>query len=116
MFRREMSIATAIFAALLALPMLARNAAAKDPKPTNVTMDILSPTSLGGTALKPGSYQVRAGDAKVTLELNGKVVAEAPVHWKDGASKAKYSAIVTDGHGVKEIHFGGKSEYVEIAE
>jgi hypothetical protein len=117
MSRRGLNCAMTILAALaLAMPMAARDAAAKDSKATTTTVDIRNPTSLSGKPLKPGSYRVIADDSKVTLKLNGKVAAEAPVQWKEAPSKAKYSAIVTGDRGVREIHFDGKTRYVEIAD
>jgi hypothetical protein len=78
-------------------------------------MDIQNPTSLSGKPLKPGSYRITADDAKVTVEQNGKVIAEAAVQWKDESSKARYTTIVSDERGIREIHFGGRTRYVEIA-
>jgi hypothetical protein len=38
------------------------------------------------------------------------------VQWKDETSKAKYSAFVSEGSKITEIHFGGKTRFVTIAE
>jgi hypothetical protein len=38
------------------------------------------------------------------------------VQWKDETSKAKYSAFVSEGNKITEIHFGGKTRFVTIAE
>jgi len=118
MSRTRMGLAVTVLAVLmLAMPLAAHaSAAAKNPKATTTTVDILNPTSLSGKALKPGSYRITADDAKVTVEQDGKMVAEAAVQWKDEPSKAKYSTIVTDERGIREIHFGGKTKYVEIAD
>lgn len=117
MSRGRMCIATTVLAALaLAMPMAARNAAAKETKSTKTTIEILNPTSLSGKEIKPGSYRVTVDDTKVTLERNGKIVAEAPAQWKDAPSKADYSMIVKDERGIREIHFSGKTRYVEIAD
>jgi hypothetical protein len=51
----------------------------------------------------------------VTLQLDGKMVAQAPVQWKNETSKAQYSGVVAVDGVVKEIHFGGKMKYVTIA-
>lgn len=117
MSRGNMRLATTVLAALaLAMPIAARSAAAKNTKSTTTTMNILNPTSLSGKEIKPGSYRVTVDDAKVTLERDGKVVAEAAAQWKDAPSKADYSMIVKDEHGIKEIHFAGKTRYIEIAD
>lgn len=114
---RKMDFLLPILVALvLAIPLAARDVRADNSKSTKVTMEILNEVSLAGKQLKPGTYTVSAGDSKVTLAKDGKVVAEAPVRWKDETSKAKYSNIVTVGDQVKEIHFDGKMRYVEIAE
>ena len=117
MNRRGMNLILTVLAALaLALPIAARDG---DTNPTKIivsmSVDLSSPASLGGTALKAGSYSVKADSAKVTLLRGGKVVAEAPVQWKDEAGKAEYSTIVTDNNQIIEIHFGGKTKYVAIA-
>jgi hypothetical protein len=115
MYRRGMVFAVSMLTALLlALPMAARTP--KNSKTIVTDMDLLNPTSLGGKPLKPGSYKIRVDESKVTVEQGGKMVAEAAVQWKDGTSKAQYSSFVTDDHGVTEIHFSGKTQYVEIAE
>jgi hypothetical protein len=113
------NLAVTLLAALaLVIPASARNNGAKDSKSTvSVTMDLVNNATIGGKQLKPGTYDVKADDAKVTLSVNGKVVAEAPVQWKDEKNKAKYSAIITDGDAnqVKEVHFNGKTRYVELS-
>ena|SRR5579863_1360065 len=116
MSRRKVTSLLPIFIAiLLAMPLAARTASANNSKSTNANMDILSQVSLNGKQLKPGSYVVSVDDTKVTLSMNGKVVAEAPVQWKDEASKSRYTNIVASGDQVKEIHFSGKMRYVEIS-
>ena len=117
MYRRGVNLFVQIFIALvLAMPAVARDAGAKNGKSTSTTLDISVPVSLAGKQLKPGTYNITADDARVTLAQGGKVVAEAPVQWKDESNKPRYSKIVTLGDQLKEIHFGGKMRYVEIAE
>jgi hypothetical protein len=116
MFRKINFLLPIFVALMLALPLAARGVSANTSKPTVATMDILNQVSLAGKSLKPGVYSVTADDSKVTVAKDGKVVAEAPVQWKDETSKAKYSNIVSVGDQVKEIHFGGKMRYVEIAQ
>ena len=79
-------------------------------------MDVLSAATLGGKRFKPGTYTVKADDSKVTVSHNGKMVAEAPVQWKDETNKASDSNIVSRTTQIKEIHFGGKMRYVEVME
>ena len=118
MSHRRMSFLFTVLGALtLALPMTARS---DDTNPTkeivSKSMNLSNPVTFGGTELKPGSYSVKAYSVKVTFSRSGKMIAEAPVQWKDEADKAAYSAIVTDSGQIREIHFLGKSKYVEIAQ
>jgi len=118
MSHRRMSLAFTVLAAFaLALPITARSDNANPPREiVSMSMKLSNPVTLGGTELKPGSYSVRADSVKVTLSRGGKAIAEAPVQWKDEAGKASYSSIVTESKQIKEIHFFGKSKYVEITQ
>jgi hypothetical protein len=118
MSHRRMSFAFAVLAAfVLALPITARSDNTNQPKAiVSMSVELSSAATLGGRELKPGSYSVRADSVKVTLSRGGKTIAEAPVEWKDEAGKAAYSTIVTESRQIKEIHFTGKSKYVEIAQ
>jgi hypothetical protein len=114
MARRGWNLILPILVALLvAMPLAARDAA-KNGKTTIADVDILSTVTLAGKQLKPGTYHITADDSKVTLAMDGKVVAEAPVEWKDETTKPKYSNIVSTDAQVKEIHFNGKMRYVAI--
>jgi hypothetical protein len=115
---RPMNRAMTVFAALVLLvAVVAQTAPAKDTKPgVSTTMSLLVPASVAGHELKPGDYAVSADETHVKISMNGKVVAEAPVQWKDETSKAKYSAFVSEGNKITEIHFGGKTRFVTIAE
>ena len=115
MSRRNVNRVVRILVVLaLAMPLAARVAHANGSKPTSATMDFLTAVSLNGKHLKPGTYTVTADDSKVTVAKDGKVIAEAPIEWKDEASKPQNSNIVTTGDAVSEIHFGGKMRYVQI--
>jgi len=118
MSRRGINVVFSVLAALaLALPLAARVDKSKDAKSAaSASMDLLNPARLSGTDLKAASYSVKVDETKVTFSLNGKVVAEAPVQWKDSPAKAQYSSIVIDGNQIREIHFGGKTRYVEITQ
>jgi hypothetical protein len=116
MNRRGLNLFMAVFVALFfALPLAARDAA-KNGNTTTANVEILSTVSLAGKQLKPGTYRVTADDSRVTVQQDGKVVAESPVQWKDENRKPRYSAIVTDGDQVKEIHFNGKMRYIALME
>jgi len=115
MYRRGLNFFAPILVALLvAMPLAARDNA-KNGKATTAEVDILTACSLAGKQLKAGTYRVTADDATVTVEMNGKVVAQAPVTWKDETSKPRNNNIVTSSDQVKEIHFSGKMRYVSIS-
>jgi hypothetical protein len=115
--RRPLSLALSVLAALaVAMPMAARDASAKNAKATTTTMDILSAATLGGKQVEPGTYTIEADESTVTFLHNGKIVAQAPAQWKDETRKPSTSNIVTENNQIKEIHFGGKMRYVEVAE
>ncbi|MGC2330938.1 MAG: hypothetical protein WA581_05770 [Candidatus Acidiferrales bacterium] len=112
--RRSLGFVLSALAALaVAVPMMARNASAKSSKVT-ATMDIMSAETLGGKQIQPGTYTFRIDDSTVTVLQHGKTVAEAPVQWKDETRKPNMSNIVTENNQIKEIHFGGKMQYVQI--
>jgi hypothetical protein len=118
MSRRVLTVAFAVLAALAFVkPAEAGNKTTTDSKVTiATTVDLLSPAMLAGKQLAPGTYEVKADDAKLTLKFKGKVVAEVPVQWKDEQGKAKYSAVVTEGDKITEFHFGGKTRFVQVAD
>jgi hypothetical protein len=115
---RPMNRVMTVFAALLLLVAIAaQTAPAKDTKAgVNTTMSLLNPATVAGKQLQPGDYAVSVDETHVTISMRGKVVAEAPVQWKDETSKSKYSAFVSENNKITEIHFGGKTRFVTIAE
>jgi hypothetical protein len=122
MSRSKMNGVLTILAALtLALSIATHAAPAKDAKSNVIPivkteLTLLSPATLGGTELKAGEYSVTANDTHAKFLKNGKVIAEAPVQWKDESAKPKFTAVVVDSNQIKEIHFGGKMKYVEITQ
>ena len=122
MSRSKMNGVLTILAALtLALSIATHASPAKDAKSTVVPivkteLKLLSPATLGSTALKAGEYSVTADDAHARFLKNGKIIAEASVQWKDESAKSRTNAVVVDGNQIKEIHFGGKMKYVEITQ
>jgi len=95
--------------------VLAKNRDAGTTDSMSSTLDVLTPVTVGGTSVQPGMYTVKADGSTVTFMMNGKEVAHANVQWKDSAQKAKATNMLADGGALKEIHFGGKTRYVEIA-
>ncbi len=99
------------------LLFVSSNARAKDAGENNAisaTLDVLNPVTIGGTTVKPGSYTVKADETTVTILARGKTVAQAKVQWKDSAQKAQSTNLLADNGMVKEIHFSGKTKYVEL--
>jgi hypothetical protein len=109
-------VSTFVAAWVLMLSMGLQTLSAKDTKlGSSTTVTVQNSTWLAGQEIKPGDYTVSASDTQLTISKNGKVIAQAPVQWKDEANKPKYSTIVADGNKIKEVHFGGKAKYVEVA-
>jgi len=117
MEHRRMNFVVTILAALaLVIPIAARADDSKTVKPVSrVAVDLHNAATLAGKDLKPGTYQVSADESKMTISRDGKVVAEAPIEWKDGQSKASYTSVVTDSNQITEVHFGGKAKYISVA-
>jgi hypothetical protein len=117
MEHRRMNFVVTILAALaLVIPIAARADDSKTVKPVSrVAVDLHSAATLAGKDLKPGTYQLSADDSKMTISRDGKVVAEAPIEWKDGQSKASYTSVITDSDKITEVHFGGKTKYISVA-
>jgi hypothetical protein len=117
MEHRRMNFVMTILAALaLAMPIASRADDSKTVKPVSrVAVDLHNAATLAGKDLKPGTYQVSADESKMTISRDGKVVAEAPIEWKDGQSKASYTSVVVNSNQIAEIHFGGKAKYISVA-
>lgn len=117
MFRKPFNfVFSLLLASVLATAWAAQPASAKDSKTVSVDMDITTATSLGGKPVTPGTYRVVVDGSTVTLKRGKKVIAEAPAEWKDGAGKANYSSVVTDGRGITQFHFEGKESYIQVKE
>lgn len=97
----------------IAMPLAALSSAAKS-KTTRATVDVLSEANLAGTQVKAGTYDVVANESMLKLTRNGKVVAQAPIEWKDEQSKQERSSIVAASGHIIEVHFGGKTRYAEV--
>src|SRR6202161_3460818 len=122
MLRSKMNGVLAVLATLaLALSIASHTTTAKDAKSTvtpivKSDVKLLNSAKLGSSDLKPGDYSVTADDTHAKFSKGGKVIAEVPIQWKDESTKAKFTTVVVDGNQIKEIHFGGKMKYVEVAQ
>jgi hypothetical protein len=117
MLRSRLNYLLVVVAALFLMASTAVRA--KDAGPNAIlssTVSVLTPVTVGGTSVKPGTYIVKAEGTKVTFLMNGKTIAQANVQWKDSDKKAKATNMLAQEGAVKEIHFSGKTRYVEIAD
>ena len=112
--RRIGFVMTLLAALALAMPIASRADDSKAKSVSRIAVDLHSRATLAGKDLKPGAYQVSADDSKMTITRDGKVVAEAPIEWKDASSKASYTSVVTDSNQITEVHFGGKTKYIAV--
>ncbi|MGH9865019.1 MAG: hypothetical protein ACRD4H_06360 [Candidatus Acidiferrales bacterium] len=69
---------------------------------------------LNGTTLTPGEYNVVASDSTLSFFRGDKLIAEAPIQWKDGAQKIGQNAIVTDTGKIQEVRFKGQNRSVVV--
>lgn len=69
---------------------------------------------ISGTTLTPGEYNVVANDSTLSFFRGKKLIAEAPIQWKDAAQKIDQNAIVTDSGKIQEVRFKGQSRSVVV--
>ena len=101
------------FIALLAVVALAIPAMAK---PVSKYINIAEAAKLGTTELSAGEYHLLIDGAKVTVQRNSKVVAEAEGRWENRDEKARYNSVLLGpNHEVKEIRFAGEKRVLVIA-
>lgn len=113
---RVNSVWAVLVAVALAMPLAARTNTGKNSKEgASARLDLVNDASIAGKTVKAGTYDVKADDTTLTLKQNGKVVAQAPIQWRDEASKSAYSSLVTESGTLLEVHFSGKTRYAEIS-
>ncbi|HEX2776383.1 MAG TPA: hypothetical protein VHN10_07065 [Candidatus Acidoferrales bacterium] len=73
-------------------------------------------TTIAGTQLKAGDYELKVDDNASQLQViqNGKVVAQAPVHWVQLQQKPADTSVLIDGDKIVEVDFGGKTQAVQV--
>ena len=73
-------------------------------------------TTVAGTQLKAGDYQLKVDDNGSQLQViqNGKVVAQAPVHWVQLPQKPASTEVLLDGNKITEVDFGGDTQAAQI--
>lgn len=114
--RSKLPIVFAVFLVTLFTTAAVRANDADNKGDVSSTLDVLTPVTVGGKSLAPGTYTVKANDTKVIFVMRGKTVAEASVQWKDAPQKSPSTSLLADQGAVKEIHFSGKTRYVTIAQ
>jgi len=88
------------------------------------TVTFENPVQVNGTTLQPGDYKVtyddHAGSTQVTFKKGKKDIASAPAQVKDLGSKTHTTTVVYNTVGnaqaVQEIHFGGSTQALVLAE
>jgi Rieske Fe-S protein len=103
-----------VVAVALAMPLAAWSNTGKKST-ASATIVLLRDAAIGGKQVKAGTYDVKANESTITLSREGKVVAEAPITWKDEQSKSPYSSIVVASGTLKEAHFSGKARYADVS-
>jgi hypothetical protein len=77
------------------------------------TFNLVGRKSLNGTTLPPAEYKVVASDSQISFLLKGKIVAQAPIQWKD-IQLADTNAVVDQSGNIQEIRFKGKGRSAVI--
>ena len=100
---------SAIAGLLVAMPIWAAHT-------NSVTWNVTQPSTIGGTAIKPGEYVIRAEDGGTQLEVvsRGKVVAQVPCQWTQLSQKAQASEVDVDSGQVTQVKFGGKTAAISF--
>ena len=73
-------------------------------------------TTIAGTHLKAGDYQLKVEDNGTELQVvqEGKLVAHVPVQWVQLPNKAKTTEVMLDNNQITEVQFGGETQAVQI--
>ena len=81
----------------------------------SVTIDLLSPDSVGTTTVAPGEYRVVIQDNSAKFQKDGKTVAEVPCTLKTLPTKAHETVVSIDHNQMTEIKVSGKVQAVEFS-
>jgi hypothetical protein len=101
---------------LIALTVLSTSFPVLAAHTYTVTWIVSQATSIGNSAIRQGSYEIRVEEGQTELEVlsNGKVVAEVPCHWIQLPSKASTSRVEVDSDKVTEVKFSGKTAALDF--
>jgi hypothetical protein len=80
------------------------------------TAYIIDTTTIAGTTLQPGQYELKVEDNGTQLQVlqNRKVVAQVPVQWIQLHNKAMDTQVVLNNNQITEVDFGGETQAVQI--
>jgi len=73
-------------------------------------------TTVAGTQLKAGDYQLKIQDNGTQLQViqDGKVVSQVPVKWIQLPQKSSDNEVVLDNNQIVEVDFGGDTQAIQI--
>ena len=82
----------------------------------NISWNVSSPTTIGGTEVKPGQYVIRVDDGGTQAEVmsGGKMVAQVPVQWTQLNEKARATEVDVDSGKVTQVKIGGKTSAISF--
>ncbi|HEV2222886.1 MAG TPA: hypothetical protein VGR84_07790 [Candidatus Acidoferrales bacterium] len=99
----------------LAIPAMASPKGAKmSNSVAKGQFNVVGGEMISGTTLTPGEYNVVANDSTLSFFRGKKLIAEAPIQWKDATQKIDQNAIVTDAGKIQEVRFKGQSRSVVV--
>jgi hypothetical protein len=79
-------------------------------------LNVSKNTSIGGTQLKVGDYELTADDTKKEVEVlqNGKVLATLPGQWVKLPQKPQFSTVIIDGDKITQVQFSGTDQALQV--
>jgi hypothetical protein len=107
-------LAAQVFVAILLLALTRSANTEPAESAVETSLHFFHAVTLSGKELQPGIYSLVANSSKVMLKQSGKIVADAPVQWKDSGKKELATHVVLDGNNIKEIRFAGRTRYIVI--
>ncbi len=96
--------------AFLALPVWAHTDSAQ--------LTVISPTTIAGQQLKPGTYKLEVQPNKTEMKVvntqSYKTVAQVPVHWIQVKNAPNTTEVIINQNHISEVEFGGKTQAVRV--
>ena len=102
-------------ASLLAPVIASARPKAEDKPVVKKGLQLDDRATVDGKTLMPGDYKVLVNGNKVSLELDGKVVATASCAWKTTPNKSMYdSTALSASNSIQEMRFAGSNQALEV--